>query len=96
MPTHIRKYFWDADVNGLEINKYSEYIIARILEHGDIKATQWMFKNFHPTLIKRVFLKRRGFSPKTTNFWRLFFNISKKELCLRKSCKKTPNALWPY
>jgi len=37
-----------------------------------------MFKNFNKERIKKVFLKRRGFSSKTKNFWEFIFSIKNK------------------
>jgi hypothetical protein len=93
--TFLKKYFWETDFKSLDLKKDAVYIISRILEYGDIKAVKWLLKNFDKKLIKKVILTQRGFSPKTSNFWRLFFNLNKnKVLCLKKSYLKRRKSHW--
>lgn len=93
----LKKYFWETEAKKLDFKKDAQYIISRILEHGDIDALRWLLKTFDRKLIKRVILEYRGFSPQTANFWRLFFKLDKnKILCLRRSYQKTQKTHWPY
>lgn len=95
LPTFLKKYFWDVDFNKLDLKKNKFYIISRLLEYGDIKATRWLFKNVERGKIKAAILRFRGFSPPTINFWRIFFNLDKsKILCLQKSYQKTQKSHW--
>lgn len=95
--TFLKKYFWETDADKIDIQKDAPYIIGRVLEYGDPDALRWIFRIFGRPRIKKIILTRRGFSPKTANFWRLFFNLNKnKVLCLRKSYQKTQKSHWPY
>lgn len=94
---NIKRFFWDVDPDDLDIRKNSEYIIARILEYGDIEAIAWMFKNFDKKKIREVLATNRGFSPRTTYFWKSFFNLRENQiLCLKKSYQRMQKRLWPY
>lgn len=96
-PQFLKKYFWETDMEKIDIQKDAPYIIGRILEYGDIKDLKWALRIFNDSLIRKTILKNRGFSPKTANFWRLFFNLDKnKILCLKKSYQKTQRSHWPY
>lgn len=97
IPVYVKKYFWDANIKETDIQKYPEYIIARILEYGDLKSARWLLKIFNSALIKKTLMRRRGFSLKTIYFWKSYFNLDKKKiLCLKKSYRKTQGQAWPY
>jgi hypothetical protein len=93
----FKKYFWETDAEKLDLKKDAKYISSRILEHGDIDALKWLLKVFNKKLIKKTILEYRGFSPRTANFWRLFFKLNKnKILCLKRSYQKMQKTHWPY
>ncbi len=95
LPKNIKKYFWDVDVKRLDWKNNPEFVIARLLEYGDIKATRWLFGTFDIEEIKNVIIKRRGFSPRSANFWRVFFNINENKIaCLKKPYQKMQKTHW--
>lgn len=98
LPKDLKKYFWDVDSTKLDFKKNSGFIIARVLEYGDIETIQWLFRTFDAEEIKKVFIKRRGFSLRTANFWRIFFNIDRSKIasCLKKSYQKAQKTHWPF
>ena len=97
LPNFLRKYFWDIDFNELNLEKYQEYIILRILEYGDIKSVSWLFKNISRKEIKDTLSSHRGLSLKSLYFWSLFLSINKEEiLCLKKPYQKMQKIHWPY
>ena len=94
IPSYVKKYFWEVDTKELDLNKNSEYVASRILEYGDPKAANWLFKNISQRAIKKVVLKRRDLSLRSRIFWGIFLNLSRK--CLKKFYLKKQNSLWPY
>jgi hypothetical protein len=97
IPEYLYKYFWDTNPANIDIKENGSDIIHRILNEGDTMAIKWMFRNFETNLIKEVIMERRGFTPRSLNFWRLFFDIPKdKILCLNKSYQGERKMLWPY
>jgi len=97
LPKTLKKYFWDVDFENLDKDKYSYFIIERILELGDRKAAKWMKNNFSQEKIKKVIYNSRNLSLKSANFWRLIFNLDKnKILCLKKSFRNKQRAIWRY
>ncbi len=97
LPAFLKKYFWDTDFGNLDINKNDFYVIARLLEYGDLKATKWLIKNTDREKIREVILKSREISPKTGNFWMLIFNLNKTKVqCLKKSYRKILSSHWHY
>ncbi len=97
LPKFLKQYFWDVDFNNINAKKYAQYIVARLIDRGNDKAIRWLFKHYPKDLIKEVIKNRRGFSPKTANFWALVLGIDKRKVvCLQKPYLKMRQQLWPY
>lgn len=96
-PYFLKKYFWDVNFDSLDSKRDQLYIITRLLEYGDIEAIRWLIKTVKPGKIKEIILQSRQLSPKTVNFWKLFFNLDKSKIqCLKKSYQKMQSSHWPY
>lgn len=97
LPPFLKKYFWDTDFAKLNLNESAEYIALRILEYGDLKAVQWLFRNISSHKLKEIIKTARGLSLKSLYFWSSFFNIDPGDLlCLKKSYQKMQKSHWPY
>jgi hypothetical protein len=95
LPTFLEKYFWDVNLENLDLQKHSFFIISRLLEFGDKKAISWLFKNFSKKAIKNS-LKKAKISPKSLNFWCLFFNVRPNEASDLKKGDSTRKKLLAY
>lgn len=96
-PLSLKKYFWDTDFSQLNKDSYSQFIIGRILEYGDKKAVEWLFKYFKKSELKEALEKKRNISPLSANYWGLILNIHRdKILCLRKQSQNKLQKTWPY
>lgn len=97
LPKHLKKIFWEIDFDKIDPDKKHEYILQRILDHGDNVATDWMWKSFDVEEIKSCLRKSRALSRKSANFWALILNIQKDQIpCLKRHLSKEPKTLWPY
>ena len=97
LPQFLKKYFWDVDFSKLDKEIHASFIIERILEEGDEKATRWMRDNFNLAQIKNVLYNSKNLSPRSANYWQLIFNLKRdKILCLRKSFQKKQRPIWKY
>ena len=95
LPSYLKKYFWDTDFAQLDVSKNRSYILSRVLEYGDAKAAAWALGHFSDKDIKKVLRESRALSPKSGNFWAVFFNLPKSALrCLQKSSLKLHSAHW--
>ena len=93
----LRPIFWDLEVEKLDIQKHSFQIIDRILEYGNTPQVHWMFKTYSKEEIIEVVKKSRQLSPKSANFWSLYYKIPKEEVrCIVRSLQKEQKILWPY
>ena len=77
LPRRLGKFFWEVYPRRIDLGRHSEYVIARLLEHGDLGAIQWVMKSFSKKDIANVVNRSRQLSRKTANFWRLRLAIPK-------------------
>ena len=77
LPRRLDKFFWDVSPDQIDFDRHSEYVIARLLEHGDLVAIQWLIKAYQKEEIINVVKRSRQLSRKTANFWRLRLAIPK-------------------
>lgn len=96
-PAFLKKYFWDTEFKNIKIREHKRYVAERILEYGDIYALKWLLSNIGKETIKQILLQGRGLSPRSADFWALYFDIPRdKVLCLKKSYLKMRKSHWPY
>jgi len=80
--------FWDADE--IDAGDHAAYIIARILDFGDMKDVRALRKIYSNEKIIEVIRTRRGLLPQTGKYWALKFKISLDGVaCLKKYYQKT-------
>ena len=97
LPSYVKKYFWDADVNKLDMPRQADYVIARLLQYGDIRSMRWLFRHTDKEDVRRAIINRRGIPARSLCFWTLFFNIPKHKVkCLSKSYQNRQKTIWPY
>jgi hypothetical protein len=83
VPDFIDQYLWD--VEGVEQEKHSEFIIARVLEYGDGQAFDWLRESYSAEEIKQVLETCRNISAKTANFYCKLYNVPLDQVeCLKK------------
>ena len=95
LPKQFEKYFWDTDFKKVDKEKHKAYIIAKVLEHGNLEAVRWLFRNYQKRSLITILTKSRQFTPKVANFWATYFDIPKtKVLCLNKSFREMQKSHW--
>jgi hypothetical protein len=95
LPRRLCRFFWDVSSRQIDSGKHSEYVIARLLEHGDIGAIRWLLKTYGKKEIANVVKRSRQLSRKTANFWRLRLAISKTEVyALNRSYVLSPEPFY--
>ena len=63
--------FWDIDVAKLDPDKNPEYVVERILDHGDDEEVRWMWSYYDRNLIKEIAHQSRVLRPETRSLWTL-------------------------
>lgn len=85
IPPNVGKYLWDVNIESLDIKTHSGFVIERVLEYGDTDSFSWILKTYGKEKILDVLKKSKRISPKTGNFYALYFGIPKLDLlCIRK------------
>ena len=97
LPKFLEKYFWDVEFKEIDKTKNSRFVIERILEYGEKKAVQWLFKSYPLKQIKEAVSKARSLSPRSLFFWVLLLNLNKRKVkCLKKPYLERRKIFWPY
>jgi hypothetical protein len=95
LPKALHRYFWDVDAKQLNIRKYRQFVIERILEFGDERAIRWVRRAFGDDAIRQVVCQSRRISKRTANFWCLLLNIPKEKVaCLFKRSRNPLKNFW--
>lgn len=96
-PQFLKKYFWDVEFKGINLEEHESYIAERLLEYGDPGALSWLLGNIKKETIKKILFRERALSPKSANFWAVFFGLPRnKILCLKKPYLKRRKSHWPH
>lgn len=93
MPDFLKRYFWDVDFATLDPDKYSTYVIERLLDIGDIDATAWLFKTYPKNDIKEIVKNTRQLSKKSLNYWLTILDLEKWK---KQALARKQNVIWNY
>lgn len=97
IPKKFYQYFWDVDVKKLNPQKYPYFVIARLLDKGDIEAVRWVRKHFDDNLVKETLKKYRDFSLKSASFWATIYQVPKTQVkCFQQPYLSMRKKHWPY
>ena len=68
---HFRQsLFWDVNPKNINAKKHARYIIERILDFGNDREAQWLFKRYRKNTIKKVVDNSRVLHPQSRTLWR--------------------------
>lgn len=82
---NIAEFFWDVDIQRLDIAENKRFIIERLLQYGRPGQIKWLFAHYNDNEIIEVVKLSRTIDKKTANYWALHYNISPNEvLCLKR------------
>ncbi|OGI25655.1 MAG: hypothetical protein A3J76_01620 [Candidatus Moranbacteria bacterium RBG_13_45_13] len=95
IPYYLKKYFWDVDFNSIDLPNDSDYISARLLEYGDVKAARWLLEIMGKPRLEKIVQNSRKISARSGSFWSRFFGIDRDKVkCLKKSYQKMQKSHW--
>lgn len=69
MQESLKPFFWETDLEKVDIQLHKTYVIERILKLGDKPAVEWLFSTYTLSEIKEILKKSRNISPKSRNYW---------------------------
>ena len=95
LPSPLKSYFWDVNLEDLNLKRHSRFIIERILEYGDQEAVKWMQENYEPQKIKKVLKNSQKLSKKSANYWALVYDLDEDKVLRSKTpSPKKPGIIW--
>ena len=75
--------FWDAD--RIDPAKNAKYIIARVLDFGDIEDIRTLQAEYSRSRIMTVVRNSNRLLPKSANYWAIYYGIPRKDVsCLKR------------
>ncbi len=80
IPKHLHTLFWDTNPETFDPGLHPVYTIERVLEHGDEAAVSWLVGEFTKEQIRDVLRIDASLSPRSANFWALFFDVPRGEV----------------
>jgi len=89
--------FWDVDFDGLEVERHANFLLARVLEFGDMPAVRWLLATYGEDDIHRFFrdVGHPELSARTIAFWRAYFRVEDEPWANLPGWRKRTAALWP-
>ena len=79
----LRPFFWDVDFESLSVQKYSYFIISRLMEHGDDEALPFLMRAYSRRELVATLRTSRSISRRSRKFWALLLDV-KEESCSAK------------
>ena len=77
LPALLRPLFWDHHFDDLDFSVHREFVIGRILSHGDWASVQWLREQVGDAPLRHWIERReaRGLSPRQIRFWELVLRL---------------------
>ena len=73
VPERFRRIFWDTALDKLDLRRHKRYVIARILDLGNLTELSWLQMVYPTSVIRDVNETSRAISEQSKNFWRIWF-----------------------
>lgn len=90
IPSYIHPFLWSYDVDKLDLSQNKKRIITNILNFGDTRATDWLFKTYKEGEIKKMVSNPLPgeWNKKSLGFWRLVLGVRLGETGRRVALNK--------
>jgi len=76
LPYKLQVFFWDYYPSQIDIFKFKDFIIERLLEKGTLAEVKWLFKTYSDDDIKSAALNSPNLSTGTRTLWKKYFNAT--------------------
>jgi len=96
IPDTLHPFFWEYDVETLDIYNDADVIMSRIMERGSWQAMTWLRKAFSNAELK-AFLQKKGrkFLPlRELNYWAMICGIPAETRKQWIKVAREKNAIW--
>ena len=87
IPSTFRRFFWDVRLSTLSVERHRDFILSRLLEHGNWASLRWVLDTYPRTTLI-TFLNGPGARRLSERAW-AFWNVQ-----LRHSARAAGRASW--
>jgi hypothetical protein len=70
LPKPMERLFWDTPPHSLNLEHHAVYIIARVLERGDLEDWNWLRWTYGEVRIAAVIRQKTKLARETIHLWR--------------------------
>jgi hypothetical protein len=92
IPSFVSQYLWDVPNDKISVKNDSNFIIERVLEYGNLESLNWLNEKYKKDQITKVLKTSKKISPKSGNFFALYYGIDKNTLlCIQKPFTQKQN-----
>lgn len=97
LPEYLHKYFWDVNIEKLDLVGKKYFVIQRLLDKGGVEAVKWTRSHYTEEDISNTFKRLRDFRTPVGYFWATVLNIPQQDvLCLQPHYLAMRRQHWPY
>ncbi len=92
LPEFLRPLFRECELEEIDVNRHSDFIMARVMERGNLEAMRWLRKTYESEEMIS-FMERRGrlvLPLRELNYWVFVAGVSdeKRRLWLDEAARK--------
>ena len=82
IPADLASLFWDCDPCRLSLASHRSFIIGRLLDRGDWRATQWLRRVVGDGALRDWLIHKKGggLDPRKLRFWGLILDLPDDEV----------------
>ena len=93
----MRWLFWESDFDALDVDRDTDYILARMLEFGDMATVHWLLGTFGEERVHQFFREvgHPELSRRTIAFWRAYFKAEDERWATSPQWRTHIAPLWP-
>jgi hypothetical protein len=94
LPDSLRPLFWDVEFRRLSPDRDQDYILLRIMEHGDLPAVRWLIATYGKPMLREWLVGRegRGLSRHALRFWEAILDLPHRQVS--RWIRSRPVDLW--
>jgi hypothetical protein len=72
LPEFLRPYFWDTDVDRLDLVEHERFIAERLMVKTTPETFRWLLAHVRSDVLRDIVQTGRRLPARDRNFWRLY------------------------
>lgn len=92
----MRWLFWETSLARVDLDRDSEYVLARILEFGTMREVRWAVRHYGRAQLLAFFRHTHHpeISDRTRAFWRVALDAENETWATPSAFRKNSSAYW--